>query len=166
MQSIGTRILSILLSVGGVLGIGIALFSAATMAKQHWLYGAMMVLFAVLFAYATYAGIQLWRNRSGSLKRALILFLTQVPVFTFPGITYEWYTGLSYKLMGGQVVKSSILGLGSSFNFFLDVGITDTAYGVNVIAILAAAFLYLARPDPSIESTSPGKPGAASHVKR
>lgn len=166
MQRIGIRLVSVLLTVGGLLGIGIALFTAVSMAKQHWLYGAMMVCFALLFAYATYAGIQLWRDQAGSLRRAWILFLTQIPVVTFPGITYEWYTGVSFKLMGGQVEKSTLLGLGASFNFYLDTRITDTSYGVNLIAVLATAFLFMARPNPSIERKSPGKPGSASHVKR
>ncbi len=156
MQRFGIRVLSVLLSVGGVVGIGIALFMAYRLVAQHWLYGVLSLLFAALFVYATYVGIQLWRFRTGSWKRALILFLAQIPVFTLPGITYEWYTGISFKLMGGKVDKSTVLELGSSFNFYLDTRITDIAYGVNVVAILAVVVLCLVRSNPSFQRTASG----------
>lgn len=145
MQKLGIRILAALLLIGGVIGIAITLYMGYGMLKQHWIYGLVFALFALLFAYSTFIGFRLWQGHPLGRKRAMLLFATQVPVFTLPGVTYEWYTGLAFKIMGGHVEKRTVLGLGSSINFYLDTRITDFAYGVNVVALVALLFLVAQR---------------------
>jgi hypothetical protein len=145
MQKTLTRFLAVLLAVGGVIGIAIALFMGFTFVKQHWIYIVIVAAFAALFAYSTLVGYRLWKGDPVARKRALLLFASQVPVFTLPGVTYEWYTGLAFKIMGGQVEKTTVLSLGSSINLYLDTRITDVAYGVNIVALLAVGCLLAAR---------------------
>jgi hypothetical protein len=153
MIKFGIRILALLLLVGGVLGVAIALYMGYGMLQQHWIYGLLLALFALLFGYSAFIGFRLWQGHPAGWKRALLLFSTQVPVFTFPGVTYEWYTGLAFKIMGGNVEKNTVLELGSSVNFYLDTRITDVAYGVNVVAVAALIFLVAARSNPAFQRT-------------
>ena len=153
MQKLGIRILAALLSIGGVLGVVIILYMGYGMLQQHWIYGLVFALFALLFAYSTLVGYRLWKGHPLGRKRAMMLFATQVPVFTLPGATYEWYTGLAFKLMGGHVEKNTALELGSSINFYLDTRITDVTYGVNLVALVALVFLVTARSNPGVQPT-------------
>jgi hypothetical protein len=162
MQKIGIRILVALLLIGGVLGIVLTLYMGYGMLQQHWIYGLVFALFALLFAYSTFVGFQLWQGHPLGRKRAMILFATQVPVFTLPGVTYEWYTGLAFKIMGGHIEKSTVLGLGSSINFYLDTRITDIAYGVNVVALVALLFLVVARPNHAFQGALRDKESRAA----
>jgi hypothetical protein len=151
MQKAGIRLLAALLVIGGVLGIAIILYMGYGMLQQHWIYGLVFALFALLFAYSTFVGFRLWQGHPLARKRAAVLFATQIPVFTLPGVTYEWYTGLAYKIMGGHVEKNTVLELGSSINFYLDTRITDVAYGVNVVALAALLFLVSTRSNPALQ---------------
>jgi hypothetical protein len=153
MKRTGTRLLAMLLLVGGLVGVAVILYMGYGMLQQHWIYGLVFALFALLFAYSTFVGFRLWRGHPLGRKRAMILFATQVPVFTVPGATYEWYTGLAFKIMGGHVEKNTVLELGSSINFYLDTRITDLAYGVNVVALAALLFLIATRSNPGVQPT-------------
>lgn len=151
MKKFGTRLLAAILVVGGLLGAAIVLLSVVGLMQVHWLLASTMAGFALLFAYATYMGVRLWRCKPGSHKRALLLYLTQIPVLTVPGFSYEWFTALSYKIQGGQVEKPTLFEIGSSFNFYFDARITEVVYGINLVAVAATAFLWLTRKAPLLE---------------
>jgi hypothetical protein len=140
-----TRLLAALLAIGGVIGIAVAVFMGYVLIRQHWIYSLVVAAFAALFAYAAFVGYRLWTGEPAARTRAVLLFASQIPVFTLPSITYEWYTGLAFKIMGGQAEKNTVLSLGSSINLFLDTRITDVAYGVNVVALIAVACLFATR---------------------
>lgn len=144
-QDAGDRFLAVILMVGGVLGIGISIYMAAQFITVHWIYGVLVAGFLVLFAWSTLAGFRLWRRERRGWKWATIVFGLQIPVFTFPGIDYEFYTGLAAKIMGGHVDKTFAFELGSSANFYLSTEVTNVVYGINVFALIAFIYLFTRR---------------------
>jgi hypothetical protein len=151
MLTFGTRVVAVLLIIGGAMGALSTLYSGYGLAMQHWIYGPLFLLFSALFIYSTITGIRLWKGNPKGYKWATILFASQIPVFTFPGAAYEWFTGLAYKFMFGGVGENTILSFGSNFNFYLDTRITEVSFGVNIIAIVAFLFLAIARSNPSFK---------------
>ena len=139
------KFLALLLMVGGAVGIAAALYVSPQLFRQHWLYGLLMAIFVLAFAWTALAGFRLWRGERRGWKWATILFAMQIPVLTVPGMSYEFYTGLTLKLMGGNADKTLEFGLGSNLNFYLDTTITDLVYGINLFALLAAIILFRRR---------------------
>lgn len=141
--NIGVRFLALLLIAGGILGIGLGLYMGYTFVQQHWVYLLLVVGFVVLFSWTTLTGLRLWRNEERGWRWAKILYAAQIPVLTVPGFSYEYYTGIAIKLMGGQADNFLNLGLGASANLYLDTRITGLIYGVNVFAVLALVYLVM-----------------------
>jgi hypothetical protein len=150
MKNFAVRGLAALLCIGGAIGIGISIYFAIRGFQSHWIYLVMFSLFTSVYVWAIITGIRLWRGDPRGMKWAKILFATQIPVFTFPGITYEWYTGLSMTLMRGHVEHTLSFDMGSGFNFYLDTRITDVAYGVNIVALVALVILYTVHFNPPL----------------
>jgi len=144
-QKFADRLLATCLMVGGVVGVVGVLFMGGNLIRQHWIYGVLLALFVWIFVWSALSGLRLWRGKAGGWKWATILFAAQIPVLTVPGMTYEYYTGLSYKVMGGHVTENIALALGSQAKLYLDTRITDLAYGVNLFACAAAIYLFCRR---------------------
>lgn len=139
------RFLAICLMAGGVLGSVFVLIASRNLIRQHWVYGVIFALFVLVFVWSTITGLRLWRGKAAGWKWATILFAAQIPVFTVPGMTYEYYTGVSFKFMGGHVTQNLAFALGSQATLYLDTRITSLAYGVNLFACLAAIYLLCRR---------------------
>jgi hypothetical protein len=142
----GERTLALLLMVGGVLGVGISIFTAPPFLRMHWIYGVLIAGALFVFVWSALTGYRLWRGQVRGWKWATILFALQIPILTVPGFSYEYYTGIALQIMGGHVDKTFTLSLGSNANLYLDTRIVDLRYGVNVFAIGATIFLLLRRP--------------------
>jgi hypothetical protein len=70
----------------------------------------------------------------------------QIPILTVPGFRYEYYTGLSVAVSGGHVDKPVSISLGCNGKLqAFDPRVTDSAYGVNLIALAATAYLVARR---------------------
>jgi len=154
----GARALAVVMIIGGVLGIGVSFYMAYRFVPVHWVYSLLVAVFFLLFAWSTLTGLRLWRGDARGWKWAVILFAMQVPVLTVPGLSYEYYTGIALKVMGGNATNTFLFGLGANANFYLDTGITDLAYGVNLFALGAVAYLLRARRPRGPQPASLPKP--------
>jgi hypothetical protein len=143
--SAGDRLLALMLMLGGVVGIGLSVFMGVKYLQVHWLYSILVAAFLLLFAWSALAGFRLWRGERRGWKWATILFAMQIPILTVPGLSYEYYTGMSFKVAGGHVDKPVTFALGSNANFYLDTRITDLVYGVNLFALAATCYLITRR---------------------
>jgi len=140
-QDRGVKFLAFLLVVGGVLGVGISVYMAYTFVQQHWIYLVLVATFVALFVWTALTGIRLWRNDPRGWKWGKILFAAQIPVLTVPGFSYEYYSGIAIKVLGGQVDSHFNMALGANANFYLDTRITGLVYGINLFATLALIYL-------------------------
>lgn len=141
--SIVEKALAVVLVVGGVVGVGLAIWMGVQFIPAHWVYSLFVAAFLVLFVGSGIAGVLLWRGKANGRKWSTILFAMQIPVLTVPGMSYEIYTGLSIKAFGGDPGPSFAFNLGANANFYLDTNIASTIYGVNIFAL--GAFIYLLR---------------------
>lgn len=139
------RVLALLLMVGGLLGVGLSVVTLARFLRMHWVYGVVFGAILVLFAWTALAGFRLWRGEPRGWKSATVLFAMQVPILTVPGLSYEYYTGLALRLVGGHVDKGLTLSLGSNGNFYLDTRIHDWVYGINLVGLAATVYLLTRR---------------------
>lgn len=149
----GTKALAILLILGGVLGIGISFYMAYQFLQVHWIYLVLVAAIMSLFTWTAITGLRLWHGEPRGWKWATILFAAQIPVLTVPGLSYEYYTGLAIKLVGGNVDSPFSLGLGAYANLYLDTRITDLIYGVNLFAVGAVIYLRRKRPNKGMQPT-------------
>lgn len=150
-KEIGPKFLAFLLTVGGVLGVGISVYLAYTFVQQHWIYIVLAAAFGALFVWTTLTGIHLWQNKPRGWKWGKIVFAAQIPVLTVPGFSYEYYSGIAIKVLGGQADSHFKMEVGANANFYLDTRITDLMYGVNVFALLAFVYLLVkSRPNPAL----------------
>src|SRR5262245_38644726 len=123
---------------------------AFTVSQQHWIFVLLAVLFLGVFAWSALTGFRLWRGDARGKKWAKILYAAQIPILTVPGFNYEYYTGLSLAILGGQAEKNFSFGLGASLSLYLDTRITGLYYGVNLFAVAALVYLlYRLRTSPS-----------------
>jgi hypothetical protein len=142
------KVLAFLLVVGGLLGIGISVYMGYTFVQQHWIYLVLVVGFAALFVWTVLTGIRLWQNDPRGWRWGKILFAAQIPVLTVPGFSYEYYSGIAIKILGGQVDDHFKMALGANANLYLDTRITDLFYGINLFALFALIYL-LAKSRPN-----------------
>jgi len=143
--NVGDRFLATLLLLGGILGMGLSVYLGIRMLRIHWVYGVLVAAFLLVFVWSALTGLRLWRGERRGWKWATILFALQIPILTVPGLSYEYYTGISIQVMGGHVDKWLTFSLGANANFYLDTRITAWAYGVNVFAIAATIYLLTRR---------------------
>jgi hypothetical protein len=141
----GARVLAVVMIIGAVLGIGLSLLMAYRFVPVHWVYGVLVAAFLLLFAWSGVTGLRLWGGDARGWKWAVILFAMQIPVLTIPGLSYEYFTGIALKLMGGNTTQTFTFSLGANASFYLDTAITDLVYGVNLFAVGAVIYLLWAR---------------------
>jgi hypothetical protein len=140
------RGLAFLLMVGGALGIGVSLYMAALLLRTQLIASFIAWPLVLLFVWSILTGFHLWRGQSSGRRWATILFAMQIPILTVPGFSYEYYTGLSVKVIGGHVDKPVSFSLGSNGNLqVFDPRVTDFAYGLNLFGLAATAYLVTRR---------------------
>lgn len=149
----GVRFLALVLGLGGLLGVGLAFYMGYTFLQQHWVYAFLVGAFIAVFVWCSVTAARLWRGDPSGWKWALILFAAQIPVLTVPGLSYEFYTGLAIKIVGGNVEDHFPIGLGTNINAYLDVRITDLVYGINLFALGAVIYLLRKKPNKALQST-------------
>lgn len=162
-----SRVIAGLLVLGGLSGLAMAGSLAYDAVQTHWIYLTIAAAFGAVFVASTLAGVRLWRGDPRGWRWARILFAAQVPVFTVPGATWEFYTGVGLPLAGGAFEENLTLRLGGGLTAYLDTRITAVAYGVNLVAVLVLAYLLRVRvpaaPQPPAATgagTAPGAPGS------
>jgi len=135
-----------------VLGIGSIVGMAVTGLQVSQVVSvAVALLFAlviVLFVFALVTAVRLWQGTAFGRKWAPILFASQIPVLSLPGLRYEWYTGAPFKFIiapgPGLFAKFYFTfpnRVGAGFAFNIGAGITQYIIGVNLVAVLALVLL-------------------------
>jgi len=162
LSSKGMKAISLLLMLGGVLGVGIAIVIDARYlmspgAKFFSPSVAIAGVFILLFGWAVWTGIDLWRGRSHALTWARILFAIQIPTIIVPGFSYEFHVGFIARLMVSSAVRINFgFNLGSSFNFYVASSIQQFAVGINVFAVAVLIYLMHAERPAAVKSDNLG----------
>jgi hypothetical protein len=143
-QSNQIKVVSLLLSVGGALGVLISLVTEATNFLRSGMHPsamtALMGLFAVIFGWSVWTGVELWRGKPQALRSAKILFAAQIPQVTLPVFAYHFYTGFILALAYTQDTATRTgfeFQIGSSIGFTIPGEVGHLVLGVNVVAIVA-----------------------------
>src|SRR4051794_39244038 len=95
-SSIGVKLISLVLAVGGAIGAGTFVWA---LSKVHLALSRETVAAFVctgIFCWATWTGINLWRNKPRAYTGAIILFALQIPNIAVHSFTYQFYTGLLF----------------------------------------------------------------------
>ena len=144
-NSAGVKLISLLLSVGGAVGVGVSLWalSRAASAKE----AVLALLFACIFGWATWIGVELWRNQPRAYKWALILLVFQIPNITIPAFAYQFYTGMSFFVSFSPPANVGFeFHLASLIAFQASPDVQDVIVGINVVAIAALIWLLFVFP--------------------
>jgi hypothetical protein len=139
---VGVRVLAVFLIVGGLVGIGLAVWMVV-LGIQQPVFAVFAVLIAALFAFTCWQGLQLWKGTPGGYRWAKVLFAAQIPALSVGGLTYGFYTLLSASIRIGSGVGNFDFNLGSAFNLMHSPEPQPIYVGVNVVALVAFAYLML-----------------------
>lgn len=142
-----TRFLAFLLIAGGLAGIAIFIW-LATQSKMHVALIIFFAIFVLLFAWSALKGYDLWLGKPSGYKWAKILFAAQIPSITVPGFNYEYYTGLNMAVLFGRPDSNHSINIGSSAALYLSPEVVGTVFGVNLVAIIALAYLFFSKRVP------------------
>jgi hypothetical protein len=139
---LGSRLISLILIAGGILGIMAAVFLIRGLI-QHDQPDRMIVptLSIALFGWSIFQGAQLWRGKPSGYRWAKILFAMQIPVFCIPRLSYEFSTELSVRMMFEDSNQRFLADIGSSLNFLISPEPQRWLIGINLVAVAALAYL-------------------------
>lgn len=160
----GIRVISVLLIVGGIVGIVVVLVMDTRLLTSGRLLSPGVVIdgifnlavggaFIVLLGWAIWTGIELWRGRRRALTWAIILFAMQVPSLTIPRFSYEFYTGIVMQVLVGSSGANFAFNFGSSFDFHILGSFTGFVFGLNLAAIAILIYLVRARKNTVVAAT-------------
>ena len=134
--------------IGGVIGLGIVSFLAASMLAEPVII-VICLFFALLFILSIYAGVLLWRKDIRGIDLSIIAQIPQILQLTIPGLfSYSFVSGLSFPLIieiesaKGSISFDFSLELGSSFDFQLRPSEGVSGIGINLIPMAAIIYLY------------------------
>src|SRR5581483_4978363 len=145
------KLVAVLLALGGLVGIIIALMSETAMLSSSGraFNTALVGFFAFLFGFSGWTGVDLWRNKTHAFQWAQVLLVAQIPIISFPGLAYHFYTGMVLYLQYDQT-SSTIFSfqaqLGSAIGFRISSSIEGFVFGINLIAVIALYLLGKAHP--------------------
>ena len=154
----GIRLISVLLIVGGIVGIVVVVIldtRLLTSGSGRFFSPGVAIggLFIVLFGWAVWTGIDLWRGRRQAVTWAIILFAMQVPSLTIPGFSYEFYTGIVIQVLFGSSGLNFAFNFGSSFDFHILGSLPGFVFGINLVAIAILIYLVRARKNMVVAAT-------------
>jgi len=134
------KLISLLLAIGGAVGIGVSLWAlshAASLKKAM-----LTIAFATIFGWATWTGVDLWRHKPRALKSAMILLALQIPSISIPSFAYQFYTGLSFLVSFTPPANVGLeFHVASLISFQASPDVQDVVIGINVVAVAALIWL-------------------------
>lgn len=146
-ESKGTKAISLLLILGGALGVALAVaFDVGLLTNSGTSFFSPSVAitgaFIVIYGWCIWTGVDLWRGRRQALTWARILFAIQVPSIMVPGFSYEFHTGFMLRIVAGGGLRFGFnFHLGSAFTFYFSPSIHGMALGVNIVAVIVLIYL-------------------------
>jgi hypothetical protein len=149
----GARLIATLLVAGGLLGLVLAVPLIQNFARQQqYVRTVVPVISIALFGWCVWTGIKLWRGLPSGYRWATILFALQIPVVCISRVTYELSTGFSARTLFGNSTRQFGANIGSSLNFLISPEPLGWMLGINLVAVVAVAYLILItrRTSPSI----------------
>ena len=146
-RKMGTRLLALMLGLGGLVGIGVCLWTYIQILVQSGMKfspaAALFGVFIVIFGWSAWVGAELWQDKPKAYAWAKILFLLQIPTINVPHFAYQFYTALMLGLEFNR--DNDKIGLdfqiASAIDFRIAHDIDNLILGVNLIAV--AALIYL-----------------------
>jgi hypothetical protein len=164
-KTFGSRALAVLLVSGGLLGISTGVILGLQLLAVSLLMILPVSMLLAVNLWAVVAGIALWRGTARGWKWGWkwgsICYAMQIPILAIHGASYEFFTGLALKLMGGEVDKHLSLQFGATFDFFSDITSTSLFYGINLLAVMALIYLHRSRPDRVPKAATEAQPEAS-----
>jgi hypothetical protein len=140
----GTRLVAVLLIIGGSVGAAISLWAEARAyapADLRFVAAAM-----VLFGCSVWVGVRLWQGRPNSYRWAQALFLLQIPNITVPGFSYQFYLGLTLVLSFSREAASKLnldFEIASGLTFKISSEIENLVVGINLVALGILIYLLM-----------------------
>ena len=139
-HNFGIKLIALVEIIGGLVGIGVTLFYGLQ-SELNILLMVINIVFIGLYVYSLLAGIWLWRQQHKGLINSIILQSLQIPVIAIPYFTYEFFSGLSFKLgiefgTTMNIALNYAFELGSRWGFTLLPGASNIGLNINVIALL------------------------------
>lgn len=135
------RCFSVSLVVGGAGGVATFILTADQWANQNNVDIFHNIIVSVLYLLAVSTGLALWKKRNYGKIGAAILFSFQTPIFSSTFLSYEWFTGISIKLVNLKGRFDLTIDLGGADNFHLVSEFVGMVYGINLFAACAAGYL-------------------------
>lgn len=139
-----SRLFAAALIFGGAGGTAISILSACQLSSRNGMDFFSAVALVALYFFTVVIGIALWKNKYYGTIWAAILFALQVPVFSSPTFSYEWFTGVTIKFVVSKGAGGWSIELGGADNFHLQSDALGMAYGGNVFAVAAVVCLLIA----------------------
>lgn len=147
-----TRLISLMMLVGGLLGVGLCQWMVVTSLSQ-WgprqiLAAAFFAAFVGLFGLNAWAGWGLWKGQPWAYEWAKFLLVAQIPKIMVPGFAYHFYSTLVFFLVYSRQVESKVgldFEIGSSIAFWVSPQTENIALGVNLVALLSLILLIKAK---------------------
>lgn len=145
MKSRTSRILAVILGLGGVFGALLALmlvFKSLTMGAGYVIFS---LVYTLLFLWCIHVGLLLWQGEARGWRRAIVLYAAQIPMLATAAIRYEWYTGVE---LGTYVQSASdkarlMFDLNAGANGYFGINFYHGVphFGINLFALLAVILL-------------------------
>jgi hypothetical protein len=139
-RRVGVKIVAAGLIVGGLLGI-LGTTIALRNHKMEW--PAPAVALAV-FSWTTLSGVATWQGRAWGFRSARLLLSLQILQFSIGGLSYEFSSLLSFRLMAGNTTRQIGGNIGSSFDLNWAAQDAGFMFGFNLVAACALTYLLLA----------------------
>jgi hypothetical protein len=141
-SSFVSKVIGVVLILGGLLGIAASGAAVMQFAHQHQM-GRMISssLAIVLFAWGIPTGVGVWRESPRELKWAKIIFALQVPVFSIGRLVYQYSNFLSVRIMVGNTSHNFGGDVGSSSDLYVLPHSPGFMFGVNLFALIVLMYL-------------------------
>jgi|GEM_PF-2283734 len=157
MKNFHRKLISLLEIIGGILGIGVILFSFFTVIIPYFqsdavtlykIITSMIFLYAFLvYCFSTLSGLLLWKKHKKAVQLSLISQSVQIPTFLIPGMTYMLVScfGVFVKISLSSLFFSAYFG--SRFSIFFLPQSGNYYIGLNIVALVIFIFLYKHRKE-------------------
>jgi hypothetical protein len=156
------RFFAVMLIAGGIIGVATVAVLGLQPAAHSLLRAVPLLALTAVFGWAAYTGVGLWQGAAYGVKWAPIIFASQIPILTVPGVTYQWFTGANFgpllRLAGGSTRMVFSMNFGASGRFLVGTSAFEIVIGINLFAVVA--LLLLVRSN-KVTNYAPSAPDAA-----